>query len=476
MRFHPRHNRERQRGSAMVLFITLLAFVLIPVAGLAIDASIMYVVKSKLVTAVDSASLAAGRSLSASSCSSSDTSTQQIAAAYMEANFPANTMGASIASVTATPSCNPTTKVRTVKVQGSATVPLLFARIFGSTSTTVSASGTSSRRDVNVVLVLDRSSSMIANNVCSVMKTSAQNFVNMFTDGRDTLGLVTFMISANVDYPPSQTFKTGSPSLTSVIGKLVCNGNTGSAAALQTAYKQIQAINKPGALNVIMFFTDGLPNGVTAQFPIKSTSSCQFPPNSTLKGAIEQVAGDKDPGSTSGVNDPAGNLNIASGAQALISGPGCAFSTNTSNMRQDIPYIPHYDIWSNPTWGYKVFTSAQLTTGPNSSDPGGNQYARVDVPTAITYSSINAADAQARTIRKDTNYRTVIYVIGLGGTTSEPLDQTFLQRVANIPNGPNPSDTNDPNQAQGYYVYAPNSGQLGSAFQTIASQILHLSQ
>jgi len=61
-----RRNRERQRGSAMVLFITLLAFVLIPIAGLAIDASIMYVVKSKLVTAVDSASLAAGRSLSTS--------------------------------------------------------------------------------------------------------------------------------------------------------------------------------------------------------------------------------------------------------------------------------------------------------------------------------------------------------------------------------------------------------------------------
>lgn len=461
----------------MVLFITLLAFVLIPIAGLAIDASIVYVVKSKLVTAVDSASLAAGRSLSASSCSSSDTSTQQIAAAYyVEANFPANTMGGNIANVTATPFCDPTTKVRTVTVQGSATVPLLFARIFGASSVTVSTSGQSSRRDVNVILVLDRSSSMSANNVCAVMKSPAQNFVNMFTDGRDTLGLVTFMISPNVDYPPSQNFKSGSPTLTSVIGNLVCGGNTGSAAALYTAYQQIKAINKPGALNVIVFFTDGLPNGVTAIFPIRSTSTCSSSLGGYLTGAIEQVAGDKDPGSTSGVNTVTGNLNIASGNQALIPAQGCAFSSNSNNMRQDVAYIPHYDNWSNPTWGYKVFTSPQLTTGPASSDPGGNQYARVDVPTAITYSSINAADAQARTIRQDTNYRTVIYVIGLGGTSSEPLDQTFLQRVANVPNGPNPSDTNDPNQAQGYYVYAPNSGQLGSAFQTIASQILHLSQ
>ncbi len=461
---HP--NRESQRGSAMVLFVAILAFVLIPIVGLAIDGTILYVVKAKLVTAVDSAALATGRSLSASSsCDGSGSSGQDIASTYFDANFPANTMGTSASSVSVASTCDPQSKVRTVQVKGSATVPLLFSRIFTSGPVTVSASGQASRRDVNIVLVLDRSSSMIANNVCSVMKSSAENFVNMFTDGRDQLALITFMISPNLDYPHTQFFKSGPVSLTSTISNLQCGGNTGSAAALMSAYTEIQNMNEPGALNVIVFFTDGRPNGVTAHFPIKSGSTCQPTADGTLDGAIEQVNNDQDTGSmwTSGVNTISGNSNISGTGQAPIGAPGCAFATNSNNMKQDVDYMPALDWWGNSTSGYKQYTAAQLNA---------QGFPRVDVPTAITFASTNVADAAARAIRSDQTYRPVIYVIGLGGTVQEPLDQDFLQRVANVPQ----ASSFDPTQPQGYYAYAPNAGQLGSAFQTIASQILHISQ
>ena len=57
--------RRRQGGNIMIMFTMMLPFVLIPLVGLAIDETMMYIVKAKLQTAVDGASLAAAQSLSA---------------------------------------------------------------------------------------------------------------------------------------------------------------------------------------------------------------------------------------------------------------------------------------------------------------------------------------------------------------------------------------------------------------------------
>ena len=153
-------------------------------------------------------------------------------------------------------------------------------RFLGFDHTTVKASGTASRRDVNLVLVLDRSSSMSNANSCAIMKADAVQFVNMFSEGRDTIGLITFGSSIYTGFQPSKNFKTvlapNTDTLPNLINQIQCGGNTSSAMALNAAYNMIKAINQSGALNVVLFFTDGYPNGVTGFYPIKTQSDTRY--------------------------------------------------------------------------------------------------------------------------------------------------------------------------------------------------------
>jgi secreted protein with Ig-like and vWFA domain len=167
-------------------------------------------------------------------------------------------------------------KTRTVTMQASVTVPLTFMRLLGQTGSTVAAQGQTSRRDVVMIVVLDRSGSMANAGVCGTMISAAQNFVGYFSNGQDMIGLVTFMDGYNLTYAPTLNFDSNSPSLTTVIGGVQCYGDTGSAGALNQAYTQLQAVNEPGALNVIVFFTDGHPNGVAANFPVKTQVDTRY--------------------------------------------------------------------------------------------------------------------------------------------------------------------------------------------------------
>jgi hypothetical protein len=137
-------------------------------------------------------------------------------------------------------------------------------------------------------------------------------------------------------------------------------------------------------------------------------------------------------------------------------------------MRQDIAYMPATDVYGNATTGYQAFAGGDVY-------PSGNPYVgqiRVDTPTALVTASVNAADNQATAIRNDPNLTPTIYAIGLGGTVTEPIDATFMERISNDPRSP----IYNPNQPVGQYYYSPNATQLYGVFQQVASQILRISQ
>ena len=133
-------------------------------------------------------------------------------------------------------------------------------------------------------------------------------------------------------------------------------------------------------------------------------------------------------------------------------------------MRQDIAYMPDTDINKNPTTGYKT-----VPVYPNGNYAN---HKRIDTPQGITTASQNAADNAATRIRGDRSLVPIIYAIGLGGTSVEPLDQDFLRRVSNDPSSP----IFDPSEPPGLFVYSPNASQLDNAFNTVASQILRISR
>jgi hypothetical protein len=470
-----------RKGSALVMFTVMLVLVVVPMVGLAIDGAVLYLIRARLNAATDAAALAGARSLSVGLDIASQTaSAQATAQSYFTANFPVGVLrtynvvfNAGIAQSAL--------KTRTVSINVTVTAPLYFMRILGHSTSTVTAYSQASRRDVNMILVLDRSSSMASAGVCGTMISSAQNFVSRFTNGRDTIGMVTFTGAARVDYAPTVNFLSNTPSLLTVIGQLQCLGNTGSAEALWLAYQQIIALNQPGSLNLIVFFTDGLANGVTAAYPKKTatdtrwntsnTAQVSTPPSSCTgagpyTGYIAQWANWVTPGPTDGIFNQT-TTSITDAGETIISAPGCSFVSSSGNVRQDIAYMPSTDIYGNQTVGYTTVASDYYTSGPYI-----NQL-RVDTPSAIQHASANAADNAASRIRADTTYTPVIYSIGLGGTVSTgQVDPIFLNRVANTLQ----STSYNSSEPIGYYVYAPTAAELSSAFETVVSQILRLSQ
>lgn len=454
----PVRTRPSERGAALVLFTIMLVMVLLPMVGLAIDGSVAYLAHERLVSATDAAALAAARSLNVGEdLTAQEANATTVAQNYFKANFPPgllNTSNVSAPTLAFTPPSDQNGHKTLVQVKASADVNLYFMGILGHPSATIQASAQTSRREVNVILTLDRSGSMAG--VCGIMKNDAISFVNMFVDGRDALGLVTFMGSAHIDEPWSLSFKSGANNIADALKQLQCANNTGSAEALSLAYSQIQdaKLKRPWASNVIVFFTDGVPNGYMAAplsqplppkagFPLNSSSTCK-----NVSAAWRFVPGYIADGG--GIYDPTPQSIQSTWSASMNDCPHGGFGTLASAYQ----FIPETDYYGNSASGY---AAVQRDSSNNIIFSSANSDAV----------SKNAADNAARTIRRG---QVTIYVIGLGSNGG--VDSTLLKRIANDVSSP----IYDSSLPTGRYYYSPNAGQLGSAFNAIASEILRLAQ
>jgi von Willebrand factor type A domain len=337
---------------------------------------------------------------------------------------------------------------------------------------------------------------MVQAGVCSQVASASEQFINDFVEGRDTVGMVTFQSTANVDFAPAQTFKTA---INTLLSQMQCTGYTTTAEALYKAYVQLQNLNQPSALNVIVMFTDGIPDSFVGTFTPKTYSDTRYDsfnystneqmpptavpasasysgclPTDTLTGVITDTSGQAGTtGYTGGIYpDTPTAISYQSPyilPASVITAPGCAF-TNPSNyptysvsVRQDIPYLPQTDYYGSSLTGYK----------PLDYYPAGSPYAnmaRIDTPNSVMNAATNAANNMANTIRNSGYY---IYTIGLGGTSYQPIDTDLLMRIANDPLLP--SSEYNSSQPTGHFVYTTASG-IAQAFSEVESLMLHLSQ
>lgn len=492
--------RHSERGASLVAFTLLLTFIILPMMGLGIDVAIQYWIKARLSSAVDAAALAAGRSLNVGSSAASQTANAQaVGRQYFAANFPAGTLGTTVVGgqqVSNSVSISVTTVSNYITIGASAQViaPLYFMKVLRLSSGTITATSQTTRRNANIILVLDRSGSMNTNNSCSALVNAVEIFTNQFIDGRDQIGMITFSTSAHLDYAPTIYFQTSNPSINSTLGSMVCVGATSTPQALTMAYQEIQNINQPDALNVILLFTDGQANAVVATYPQKTQSDTRYDAVNTgtldnnvgptscsgsdvLTGGYTDFSGSNNlTGLTGGVYDALSTIPISGGSgypAAISSSAGCKFSSTSSGAfgtynvpygRYDVAYIPSTDYYHNATVGYKP--APTFTSGPYSGQ------IRSDSPMAIRYAAMNAADYKSQQIRSNTTYNIVTYTIGLAGNESIPMDTDFLERIANDIRASNYNSS----QPQGMFVLASNNAALLDAFNAVASQILRLSK
>ncbi len=339
--------------------------------------------------------------------------------------------------------------------------------------------------------------------------------------------MIAFDGTAHLEYPPSTSWKSGNV-LVNAINALACSGSTNTTAALNLAYTELKSVNEPLALNTVVLFTDGMPNGISAAFPFRnqvdvrygfgggptgctSTNAlCTMPRCTTLTGAVtgvySQGSGYNPTGNTNGLVKDFDTDPNPSGFPA-----GCPNSG--SGLRQTFAGIPSVDRFGNSTHGFKdpwVFpvnwncnpsgicanlganfspSYTGVATGSNfiQSGPYTGLY-RMDQPTTIGAVGMNAATAQANVIRSDTTFNPVIHSIFLCGNGSDPVDKYFLPIISNLQEIPalplyeptgtapivNPYYNKD--QQQGLFFAASDKSQLAGLFAKIASSLLRLSQ
>ncbi len=483
----------RRRGVALIL-TTLTLIVFGPMVGLAVDVGILYLLKAKLSQAVDAACLAGARSLARGATLESQTANAiAVAERFFRVNFPDGYWATTNANYTVTVT-EPELRLRRVQMEAAVDAPLYFLRLLGHQTARLRVEAAAQRRDVNVMMVLDISGSMQTAGACGALRDSATQFVDRFSNGRDRLGMLSFNGATRLNYPMTLFFKD-SPSIYAQINTLTCAGWTNTSQALWEGYQQLVAVNEPGALNVILFFTDGRPTALTADYPIKTLADVRYgdgsggtrtnvetniPPSPCRDEEGRQYPDEMwNPGPKRGFI-AAGDFNLTGstvglynqtviGSTQLIPATQrdrCAITTMTAgSVRRDVAYIPDTDIYGNST--------VNQSYKPGVFFPLGHPYAgkvRPDVPRALRHAAYNAADNAAWRIRSDTNLNPIIYVIGLGGTGgAETFDSELMTRLAN-----DGDPRLQPDRPRGLYVYAPSTQELTNAFLRIASEILRL--
>ena len=497
----------RQSGFALYM-ATLMMLMIIPMIGLAIDASLLYVVKTRLQGAVDGAALAGAHALSHGSDSATELTAATVAAqTYVKLNYPSTFFFSQDVVLNATTGVVIDESVqyqRTVTVTASVVEPTLFMQWLHFMSNTVFATASTVRKDVNIMMVMDRSDSLAASGSCAPLIAAAQNFVGQFSPGNDNVGLVTFASTTYLNFPPATTFASASPDVVTMLGNIACSGSTSTANGLWMGYQQLIALNETSALNVILLFTDGDPTAGTFNMPVANSSPCSAYTHGSPTGAGGYTLPGTAHGYITGLwnsftgvspqaffgllnqsdpNAPSGGEQVSTNGDNYFApnSTGCAYYTGTPvNSSQcitsDFTGLPLTDIYGNSTTdsGYQATTTN--ATGMINLGAGGTGCPTSANATAV---ALNIADNAASRIRSGTTDPVsgkglsgiIIFSIGLGNA-AVPFSPTFLERVSNDPRSP----IYDSSEPAGLYVYAATSADLQSAFAAVASEVLRLAK
>ena len=160
-----------------------------------------------------------------------------------------------------------------VSVTGNVHATPILARLFGVGQIPVSATGAATMRDVEILMILDRSGSM-AGAKMTALKNAATGFLQFFaaTQNTDKMGLISFAttVSAPIDRPMGFDYVTP---MTNAINAMTAVGATNHEDALDRARTAGGFTDQAGVppadqlfAQFVVFFTDGMPTALREQF------------------------------------------------------------------------------------------------------------------------------------------------------------------------------------------------------------------
>jgi len=405
--------------------------VLIGFVGLGVDLGFAYISRARLSKAVDSACLNGMRNyyqgIAQASLIASNTFALNYGACGRDAappsvsiNFSKDANNNEVLNVNATVAIN-TFFIRVLPAIGGNSWKTL----------TVGESAQATRTKVILSLVLDHSGSMNPNGGSTgggaALPGAVSSFISYFSDTIDEASMVSFGSSATVNIPMEQPFKSD---ITTAANNMFWCGGTYSVGGLTNALLQENGVTIPAnevALQVVVFFTDGLANMIEQPFVCAGTTNAL-------------VFGGEDPPS-SGVWFFGTNTPYTCTAQNGDGGVGCYISDNGS---LNLP-------GSCASWcGINQFYS----TGNTNMEA----FTRANVTGEATNQCIQVAN-----LMRANNI--LVYSIGLGGAD---VNMSFLSQVANATNSP----SYNPNAPTGLAFLADTPGELQPYFTAIANDIL----
>lgn len=422
--------RGKRRETGVVLIaVALLIVVLLMFTVIGFEVGRWYMVRAELSKSVDAAALAAAKSIA-----NPFVDPATLAVEFGEANFPNGYLGTPGAGGTGAATFTASMLGHNrVQVNGQVSASALAPLLLGYSLIPVSSSGVAQKKDVEIMLVLDRSYSM-AGRPMTALKRAANTFVDFFskTQEQDKVGLISFASSVNVNLALGTNYVTAMHTAINSIGAL---GGTNTEDAIDQADGPQGFTDQtgiPGDRRVQQFlvlFSDGKPTGFRGDF---------------LSGGVtyDGVAGVANGNCVPGDMGITWELLNSPTTERVTLGPdpqrtGDGITTANCNVGGN-------RSGSGPTTRWLIFDSQPV--------PGYSPTARCIPDPALAYHICDLCSGLALQRGQELkNKGIVIYTIGLGADNA-----TFLRSLATSPD---------------LFREAPDADQLEAIFEQVAKDI-----
>jgi len=452
-------NIARSRGLVVLVSIMALPFLLL-LTGFAVDTGRAYLVKAKLFAAVDAAGIAAARAVA-----NGESAATAAATKYFNVNMPAVFQQATRSAPVLTYSNDASGNIA-INIKANAEMSHLFLSLFGYESWSVSAQAQTVRRPVDLVLVVDNTTSLRLGSIGDVTQDvvdRSKDFINNFHESFDRVSLVKYAYGAEVPVTFSASRGFSKTDVTTEIdaftfGSAFNPQYTNASEGFYMALDQIRNITNPANLKVIIFFTDGAPNTFSSNF--------LFTDNSSHTGSLR--SGDGSTGTPRG-------LWQHDSISGQLSGNGYHGRNIDDNLEELPDYYTAHDPLANE---FQVLNPFHTRRPVSQYDPDSNSAS--DLYTRVNRISRNLIEDMAEAARQEDVY---VFTLGLGSSLTSSagpdneIGQDLLLRMANDPNMLNDPDLQadfKADQIQGVYCHAVDEQALGPCFEEMLDVIIRL--